>query len=96
MLKQRGLNRIALLGVTALHVSMLRCILLLTRMCMNYIELYRGVRSSITQDAKVFDTGAEPSANTKSDLEPIAKDWRKQAMQGVRVCVVCLSVSFFV
>ena len=38
MLKQRGLNRIALLGVTALHVSMLRCILLLTRMCMNYIE----------------------------------------------------------
>ena len=44
----------------------------------NVYELYRGVRSSITQDAKVFDTGAEPSANTKSDLEPTASDWRKR------------------
>ena len=46
-------------------------------MRINAYELYRGLRSSITQDAKVFDTGAEPSANTKSDLEPTASDWRK-------------------
>ena len=44
---------------------------LLNRMCWYYIE------ADAAQDARVFDTDAEPSANTESDLEPIASDWRK-------------------
>ena len=68
------LFRVALHEVTTL-IS--RCCSVCCATEQNVLVLYRGGRSSITQDAKVFDTGAEPSANTKSDLEPTASDWRK-------------------
>ena len=68
------LFRVALHEVTTL-IS--RCCYVCCATEQNVLVLDRGGRSLITEDAKVFDTDAGPSANTESDLEPIASDWRK-------------------